>query len=258
MNSGERDELIFKLVLVYLRDNGGNLFNKPITSVGFGFQEYGKLPSNYNLNNLNYISELELSDLCYKIGAGKSPTGAKADVYINGTGFSLKSLQAAPPALVNHTSRPGFEFACFNANTSINILDQIIASYWQLRKSGQIAEDTKNCDLICPFVNFEQYMTPILNYFLFYGTGSKLSPYPAEYILEFDEPCNPNTYRLLTKNNAVHNVWPKLIFSLRAKKGMPNCYDKNTYCGPNASSIAKWVEYIDGDYRGALHIRSSR
>lgn len=258
MNNGEKDELAFKLALVYMRDNKIPLFGQDITKVGFGRTEYKNLPNGLDLNKIKIATESQLVLWCNAIGAEKSPTGAKADIFINGIGVSLKSLKAAPPALVNHTSRPGFDFACKKSGTTINELDSIIDEYWKLRKAGTISEDTRNCDASCPFKNHKEYMRPILEYFLFKGTGSKESDYPAEYIIEFSEPCSPNTYKKLTKTDAVDNVWPKLIFSLRAKKGMPSDYNKNTYHGPNAESIARWVEYINDDYRGALHIRSSR
>lgn len=258
MNSGERDELAFKLALVYMRDNKVPLFGQALTKVGFGRSEYKSLPNGVNLDKIKNATEAQLVNWCEAIGAGKSPTGAKADIFINGIGVSLKSLKAAPPALVNHTSRPGFDFACRNSGTTINELDTIIDEYWRLRKAGTISEDTKNTDSSCPFKNHKEYMRPILEYFLFKGTGSKLSDFPAEYIIEFSEPCSTSTYKKLTKTDAVDSVWPKLIFSLRAKKGMPSDYNKNTYRGPNAESIARWVEYINDDYRGALHIRSSR
>lgn len=258
MNVGERDEIIFKCVLVYLRDNKESLFSEQIKSVGFGCREYRSFPANIEIRKLNSLSDDDLSCFALKLGIEKAATGAKADVFINGRGVSLKSLRAAPAALVNHTSRPGFEFACNNTGISIDILDSIIEDYWKLRIKGVITEDTKIADLNCPFKPYKEYLKPILEYFLFSGTGSKLSSYPADYIIEFDSPFDFNSFRKLTKKDAVESVWPKLIFSLRAKKGMPSDYNLKTYVGPNASSIAKWVRFHSGDYRGALHIRTSR
>lgn len=258
MNVGERDELIFKIYMTQRRDCGENLFGEPIESVSFDGVEYYSLPDTIDMNTVLNMSDLELNRLAASMGILKAPTGAKADVYINGMGISLKSMAAAPAALVNHTARPGFEFACLNANTSINILDDIVDDYWNKRMNGIITEDTRISDINCPFNGYREYMRPILEYFLFEGTGSKISAFPADYIVEFDSPVNECTYRLLTKEDAVNDVWPKLIFSLRAKKGMPSNYNPNTFCGKNAESIARWVKYHSGDYRGALHIRASR
>lgn len=258
MNIGERDELIFKIALVSMRDKQGSIFGNHITSVGFMGREFRSLDANFNLSQLSWMNDIQLSIVADRLGIGKAPVGAKADVYINGVGVSLKSLQAAPAALVNHTARPGFEFACRNAGVSISTLDAIVDDYWDKRTSGVISEDTKISDRNCPFRPYKEYLRPILEYFLFDGTGSKLSAAPAEYIIEFSNPLDVKTYKLLTKGDAVDEVWPKLIFSLRSKKGMPSEYNPNTYRGANAQSIKRWVQYISGDYRGALHIRTSR
>lgn len=258
MNVGERDELICKIYLTYKRDTHSPLFGDLIKSVGFMGTEYRSLPSNFNIRSLTGMSDSALQQLAQSLGMGKAPTGAKADVYINGIGVSLKSLAAAPAALVNHTARPGFEFACRNARTTVDTLDEIVNRYWELRMSGVITEDTRISDVNCPFRPYKEYLRPILEYFLFKGTGSRLSNAPAEYLIEFSDPLNDHTYRKLTKADAVDAVWPHLIFSLRAKKGMPQNYNPQAYRGANAASIAKWVRYHSGDYRGALHIRTGR
>ena len=251
MNTGERDELLVKLTLTRARDSGKSLFNTPINSVGFLGTEYGSLDQQINLRG---ISDDSLENLARSIGISKAPQGAKADVFINDQGVSLKSLAGAPPALVNHTSRPGFEFACNNVGSDIKELDSIIDEYWEKRKKGIIREDTKIIDSHCPFVSHKEYLRPILEYFMFDGTGSRLSMAKADYVVEFSNPLDLNSYRRLNKNDAFNNLWPTLIFSMRAKKGMPSGYTLN-YSGPNADSIRKWVEFIDEDYRGALHIR---
>lgn len=258
MNAGERDELIFKLLLTQMRDTNTPLFGEKISSVGFLGIEYGSLPPQINIQLIKTLSDNELQNIANKLYMSKAPSGAKSDVYINNIGVSLKSHSAAPAALVNHTARPGFEFACLITNSSIVTLDSIIEQYWVLRESGVITEDTKISDLNCPFKSYKEYLRPILEYFLFTGTGSKVSATKAQYLLEFSDPCDIRSCNKLTPADAVDAVWPKLIFSLRAKKGMPSNYDLETYTGKNADSIKKWVHYHSGDYRGALHIRSSK
>jgi hypothetical protein len=44
-----------------------------------------------------------------------------------------------------------------------------------------------------------------------------------------------------------------MVFSLRSKKGMPPKYPDIDL--EIKRQIEPWVTYIDGDYRGALHIR---
>ena len=258
MNVGERDELIFKIYMTQKRDQCEELLGELVESVSVDGIEFYSLPDSIDMRTVLRMDDFELNRLAASMRILKAPTGAKADVYINGIGISLKSMAAAPAALVNHTARPGFEFACLNANSSIDILDNIIDDYWDKRMNGIITEDTRISDINCPFNGYKEYMRPILEYFLFEGTGSKISAFPADYIIEFSDPVNEATYGLLTKEDVVNDVWPKLIFSLRAKKGMPSNYNPNIFCGKNAESIARWVKYHSGDYRGALHIRASR
>ncbi len=81
--------------------------------------------------------------------------------------------------------------------------------------------------------------------------------YPADYILEFADPLNTTTWIVLDRDSAFESLWPKMVFSIRSKKGMPPNYARmhNTR---RKAQIAPWVRYIDGDYRGALHIRAKR
>lgn len=258
MNIGERDELVFKIIMTYKRDHHLTLFDEPVTSVGFADCEYGTLPSDFEPYKIRSTSDSDIQALAESININKAPAGAKADIYINHIGYSLKSLAAAPAALVNHTARPGFAYACQNAGVEIETLDLIVDNYWEKRISGIITEDVRNSNPECPFREHKEYMKPILEYFLFDGTGSRLSAYPAEYVIEFSNPVLESTYTKLSKSDAVDAVWPKLIFSLRSKKGMPKDYSLETYRGKNAESIAKWVRFLHDDYRGALHIRSTK
>ena len=107
-----------------------------------------------------------------------------------------------------------------------------------------------------PFRNAKQILKPVLEYFLFIGSGKGPSFTPATYILDYFKPDNPKTWDILNPSSAVDSVWDKLIFSIRAKKGMPLNYDLNTYNKSNAKSIARWTKYTSGEYRGSLHIRA--
>ena len=260
MNKGELDELKCKIYLTYLRDSKKAFFGNQIRQLGnTSGQNYSDFDmAGHDIAAIKRMDERQIEYIAQRLGISKSPTRAKADVFINGIGISLKSLRAAPPAIVNHTARPGFEAACQYANVNIDDLDTIIARYWELRLRGIIAEDTKINDPYCPFNGSQNVLRPVLEYFLFSGTGSGLSEYPAQAVLEFDDPFDVTAYRILDPEQTVDDIWDNLVFSLRAKKGMPKNYDPETYSGINAASIAKWVEYIDGDYRGALHIRTRR
>jgi len=254
MNSGERDELLIKLYLVAMRDSNASLYNIKIKSVGFADVEYNQIPIGIS-KNFYLFNDYELNNLVNIVGISKAGAFDKSDVYINGKGFSLKSFSASPPALVNHTTRSGFETACRYAEVDIEELDKLIDEYWDLRFKGIISEDIKNTDINSPFKNSKSLFKPILEYFLFIGSGRGESKYPAEFILDYLQVNNPLSWHILNPITTVDLVWDKLIFSLRAKKGMPANYDKKTYCKPNATSIARWTEYYNGNYRGALHIR---
>ena len=190
----------------------------------------------------------------------KAPVGAKRDVVINGKGYSLKSTRAAPPAIVNHTTREKWMRVCTRIDIRIDMLDKMVSEYWELRTHGKIGEDIPVSSHYCPFGNTPErrhYLKILINYFLFDGTGSKDSLYRADYILEFGDPLDMATWRILDRDSAFDSLWPKMIFSIRAKKGMPSNYAR-MWDAKKKAQIAPWVRHIDGDYRGALHIRARR
>ncbi len=189
----------------------------------------------------------------------KAPTTAKRDVVINHKGYSLKSSRARPPAIVNHTTREKWVRICQKVGTQIDMLDEMVLEYWDLRISYKIGEDIQTSSPYCPFGNTEprrQYLKALFNYFLFDGSGSEDSRYPADYILEFSQPTDPTTWKILTKETAFEAMWPHMIFSIRSKKGMPTNY-------PNINPSKKkqmepWVRHFGGDYRGSLHVRAGK
>jgi len=257
MNKGEKDEIIVQLKLIELRDNKMKVQGiGTISSVGLK-REYLGIPVGIDLSRLNSYSESELIKLALSCGVSKAGTSYKADTQINGFNYSLKSKKSAPPAIVNHTTRPGFEFAANISGGSIDDLDKIIDEYWLLRFAGTIAEDISNSNTNSPFRLKKNILKPFINYFLFKGSGSNLSLFPAQYILDFLDPLNTLTWKIWDETNAVDLYWEKLIFSIRAKKGMPKGYPNSmsNKFRDSKSSIVKWTKFIANDYRGALHIR---
>lgn len=275
MNSGEANELKLKIMLVYLRDNKTDNLGpfKSISSVGFKdktgqYYEYFSPPVQFKIQNLADLTDIELQDLANTMNISKSSTANKSDVYINGKGYSVKSFEGANPALVNHTIRPGFETACTYNDVDITILDNLIDQYWALRKNSVIGEDIKNSNSNSPFSNYKEYFRPILNYFLFDGTGRGVSKLPADYILDFNSPLNPSTWKIHNRQNALDVVWDRLVFSVRSKKGMES-YLKLIGKEKNGNTLTKdekikkesaekWIEFIQNHYRGALHIRAEK
>jgi hypothetical protein len=256
MNNGERNELIIKLRLIQLRDKNSKIkINSKLTkinSVGF-LNEYKKLPGQIDFDKIIKYSDNQLEKIAIQYGIGKAPAKSKSDVFVNGIGISLKSIENAPPAIVNHTPRTGFETACNICGSDITLLDEIISEYWSLRKRGKIKEDIHNTDLNSPFKNNKEILKPILNYFLFDGSGKGLSNHRASLILDYNSPINHNSWETYNRDNAVDMIWTKLVFSLRSK-GMPKRY-------PNIEniksvSIKKWTNFFQDKYKGALHIRT--
>ncbi len=237
-NVGEKDELQITKTLLNLR-------GKFIPSLEFTIETVA-----------DYSGRIYSDASCI---ITKAPVSAKRDITINGRGFSLKSSRAAPPAIVNHTTREKWLNVCEQLKINIGMLDEMVSDYWNLRTGGKIGEDIHTTSCMCPFGNTEErklYLKKLIDYFLFDGTGSARSKYPADYILEFNDPLNPDTWRLLDRNRAFFTEWPKMVFSVRSKKGMPSKY-------PNIDSAQKtliepWVRFINGDYRGALHIRAKK
>ena len=99
MNVGERDELIFKIYMTQKRDWGESLLGETVKSVGFDRIEYGSLPNGIDMNAVLVMNDFELNRLAASMGILKAPTGAKADVYIDGAGYSLKSSAAGAAAI---------------------------------------------------------------------------------------------------------------------------------------------------------------
>lgn len=256
MNNGERNELIIKLKLIKLRDQNASIkVNSElikINSVGF-LNEYKRIDEKIDFEKVSNYTDIQLGRLATQYGIDKAPARSKSDVFVNGVGISLKSIENAPPAIVNHTPRTGFETACNICGVDIKILDDIIKEYWSLRTIGEIKEDIQNTDSNSPFKNKKDILKPLLNYFLFDGSGQGLSNHRATVILDYNSPINIDSWGTYNRDNAVDLIWNKLVFSLRSK-GMPDSYpniDTNKF-----ESIKKWTEFYQNKHRGALHIRT--
>lgn len=266
-NEGEKNEILLKLKLIDLRDKKAlKIRGVLLNSVGFGGIEYQKFPNRTDLNSLIYYDYYKLKTFAEPLGISKSGGRSKSDVYINGIGYSVKYMSGAPPAIINHTPRPGFETACNHSNVDIKNLDDIISEYWELRESKKIGEDIGNSNDISPFKNHKDYLRDILNYFLFDGSGIGLANHRAEYILDYGNPLDTNTWKVYSKDNFIDIFWDRMIFSIRSK-GMPSSYTPssvnnyqidafgNSLVSDKKLSVDKWTKFSSGQYRGSLHVR---
>ena len=262
MNAGERDELICILSLIFFWTKEKNIsglgkITNVTTPMGPNCRKWDL--ENKEPNWLTGLSNGQLAQIATQHGVRKAPLRCKADIIVNETlGISLKSHRKANPAVVNHTTRYGWEQACQHMRAEIEPLDEAVERYWLLRESGMIAEDVKNKSPQSPFRDYKEYFVPAIEYFLFYGTGTGLSQVSASTVLSFSDPTSPETWSFLRPSDVVSEAWPHLIFSVR-NKGMPTSFpDLRKNDLHKKYSIDKWTRLCDGEYRGALHVRSER
>lgn len=253
-NVGEYDELRIKLRLIELRDSGrkvridGKDFD--ITSVGL-VEEFNSLPIGTNLQKM---SDNQIEKLANAVGAGKAKGSYKADVNINGEGYSVKSHRSAPPAIVNHTPRWGWLRICKQLGVSINELDRMVSEYFDLRRKGILREDVYNTAPDSPFAKNKEYLRPILNYFLFTGTGAKDSEYPAKYVLDCGDPYDTATWKIHDENDYLDIYWEDMKFSMRNKGFEAYPYTRSGDLWKTAAS-KPWAKEFDGSLKGSLHVR---
>lgn len=217
-----------------------------------------KFPTSITPQAIKGFSESQLITFSSAQRIGKAGPFSKADVFINGIGYSLKYTNASPPALVNHTRRTGWEFAAHHTGANLGELDVLVSDYWRLRLSGAITEDTANSDQNSPFAQHFNTLLPFLEYFAFDGTATKLSYHPAIEVIEFSDPCDIKTWRLLNKGQLIASLWPRLVFSMRSKKGMPSKRMLSSMPEEDRSSVMQWSHLLNDELKGALHVRVRR
>jgi hypothetical protein len=259
MNQGEIAELKFIATLCCYISNSMKFKSGQLVSInevgipcGSSIKVLSSLQNNVTPATIKSLNEVDLLKLCLKNGITKASNFSKADVYINRIGYSLKYTNASPSAIVNHTRRTGWEFVARKKGISILPLDILINDYWQKRQSNLIGEDISNSDPLSPFASNLNILLPYLEYFIFEGTGTRLSNHPASEVIQFSDPCNFSTWDLLNKNQLVQNLWTRLVFSMRSGKGM---VDINTLPQKEAQSVMLWAKNFQGSLKGALHVR---
>lgn len=215
------------------------------------------VPNSINVDKIANLSDEKLQEFCNFHSILKAGPFSKADIYLNDIGYSLKYSGSQPAAIINHTARPGWENVAKYKGVDIKLLDQIIDHYWILREEGKIKEDIKNSETNSPFRLNYSVLYPYLEYFSFEGSGSRHSNNPAAYLIEFNNPFNPNTWIVKRRDDFLRDIWPKLIFSLRSKKGMPPDINSNKIDPLLKKSVLRWSKFHQGSLRGSLHVRIS-
>jgi hypothetical protein len=264
-NSGESGELLVKAKLVKMMMEGQKFIDgskiKQIDAGDFKSKD-GSYTYNQNIDEaiIDEVCESgaeykyeKIRDILAPLHIVKAGSRMKADVTINTTNYSIKS-SAARPAIINHTFRDGFSVAARHVNADLDFLDYEILRYWENRIPGLIREDVngksrKKFNLFWSS-KFKEGFRPIFNYFAFEGTGAGLSPMPAKYILEFADPLDPKTWKIMDKDNFYNVCWDKLIFCMRHHGKIETDYSLS-------DENKKWARNINGKLRGRLHVRTT-
>ncbi len=251
MNKGEKNEILFKIYLCYLKKN--KIINSPfgqIQKLGFGNIEYNEIDENINFSDLE--NEDLLKKVSKKLGIEKSSPRNKADIYINNIAYSVKYMNAAPPSIINHTTRKGFVRIAKKFDLDISRLDKIIDKYWHLRISNQISEDCGNNNSLSPFKDHKETLRSYLEYFCFTGTGSADSKHPADSLVKFGKFNDIKTWKIYSKIQTIDEIWDGLYFCMRdiAKGGV-----KDFENHPDKAILKIWTRYSTNKYRGALSVR---
>ena len=269
MNQGEDAELKFIATLGTLRNQNitlsgkfnQNLLIRDIALPGtngskFNLPQYQNQPTPQQLSD--YTKE-QLASFCNANLIKKSSSLNKADVYINNLGFSTKYIgPGSDPAVVNHTTRVGWENIANIISQQISLIDPIIDDYWNKRKVLQIIqEDIKNSDPLSPFRLHQNIFEPYLEFFYFDGSGRGKSKHPASAIIEYVNPFDTKTWTIIYRNQFnqyLNSVWSNLRFSMRSKN-MPKNGTASMRDTAKKISTKLWTEEFQGKERGSLHIR---
>ena len=186
----------------------------------------------------------------------KSGTRSKADLEIlfNEIGqtfyVSIKSRKGAYPAILNHTPRSAKVFQTGVLKEILLFIDMLITEYIEKRKKGISNEDVLLTELEC-FNNTDvkNSVIKMLVYFIFKGTGSKLSPKECNSIIIGNKDDSLTFFQCITEEEKVsyiNTIIGKCVISLR-NKGMPK--QTNEHCKP-------WVYTNEaGKDCGSIHIR---
>lgn len=261
LNKGEQDETLIKFYFVYARMNKYKMpIGKEICeieSVGDKDHDFLDLPILINWSSISDDpdSPAIITSICHSCHISKAGRFDKADVFVNHIGISLKSQAGGYPTIINQTRRSKILRVMLHfIHMDIKPLDQMVESYWQGRLNHSFGEDVKNDDPHSPFrIDFgavlaKEYLKPLLNYFSFDGTGTRLSLAPAKLILDFNDPFDSKTWSYFDKNNYVDLIFNRLVFSIRGKGLIKDLPEEDLL----------WIKEINNQKKGTLNVRISK
>lgn len=245
LNKGEKEEIkCVKTMLINKYTNNFKYFNKhfgtSITST-----DIVEIYNPGDTTQLSTISKVKKAGSTYK-----NDITVKIEEKV--FHISIKTVDSAPPAIMNHTPRTANVFTKGGYLYHIlPILDKIIAKYIAKRETHMIGEDV-NITQIISSKKEEETMIALLKYFVFYGTGSKISKNSVNSIYEITKEKKTDYNNLFIcdtnekQSRYIKKMLPKCIMSLR-NKGMPKIIKE--YNNPWLFTETKTK------VKGALHIR---
>ena len=266
-NVGEIGELLLKAKALQCMQAGESIpaISGPISSLHVGdFKSrrgtHSTRASCPSVGNLAALRDYGFKELQLKLayaGIVKAGTSMKADIQINSVNYSIKSSEKRP-AIINHTFRRGFLRITKKLGLAVEPLDEEVATYWEVRlgEEFKVGEDISGHDRrrasVFISAEFKEYFRPIFNYFAFTGTGRSDSPAPADYILEFDDPTDTSTWKVIPKDTFYDLAWPHLIFSVRDKLAKGQRLSFNTM----PADDKPWAQISRGKIQAQLHVRA--
>ena len=242
-NKGEKAEILYKQQIFENKSNleflEQNLGNAGDVSLGIEI-------INPNTNN-PYTTKEEIK---------KTSASSKADIIIkfNQTNkvryLSIKSLSGAKPSILNHTPRSAKVFQT-TLQDCICDIDKLAKEYNHKRSNKEIGEDISFCKLESfQDENIKKSFIKTLSYFVFTGTGSRISKDVCDSILIINKDrsltfidCDTDEKKQLY----ISSIIDKCIISFR-DKGMPT--KMNDICLP-------WIytNELNGKKCGSIHVR---
>jgi len=240
-NHGEKDEILYKKYIFENRANIDFLTNIFDTSACDGIE----IINPNTKTPYNSIEQIK-----------KASRVSKPDIIIlfkdtNVIRYcSIKSLRGAKPSIVNHTPRSAKVFQTTLHHCLLDI-DKIAKEYNDKRKERKIGEDIAFGKLQSfNDENVRINFIEMISYFLFTGTGSRISPNECDSILVINKDgsitfidCDTDEKKKNYLDSIIHNC----IISFR-NKGMPT--KMNDVCIP-------WIytNEITGKLCGSIHVR---
>lgn len=212
MDTQQKNDLLFKLMLVLVRDR--QAMQGRIRSVGYT-REYGKLPKDLGVYTLGQMSDEEITALVDNIAVRKmKPVDAKSDIYMNDVGYVIYPLSTAtePLKIIDGVTEEGLAVVCQHVGLPVEAITDRIAQFQQKKESGRIGDTVVNRDPASPFRDERDRLAPLIQYFMFTGSERGESHFSAEGLIDYTDPLNTNTWVTYEPEEAVEAIWDRLTF----------------------------------------------